>query len=270
VPLDAFVLALTAAVVHAGWNLLTARSPSSVATGAVALPLGALACLPLALAAWDVDGAVAPYAAASVALEVGYITLLGTAYDRAPLTVVYPAARGLAVVLVLVVSVGLLGVSLPAGAVAGVLAVAAGVVLVRGERGRGIGLAVGVAACIAGYTLVDHAALDHAAPLPYLELKLGPTALIALAIGAARVGRRRLAAAVDVNALLVGLGVFAAYGLVLAALARAPAAPVAAVRESSILIAAAFAAATSSERVSPRRWAGAAAVAAGVAAIALA
>jgi drug/metabolite transporter (DMT)-like permease len=270
VPLDAFVLALTAAVVHAGWNLLTARSPSSVATSAVALPLGALACLPLAVAAWDVDGAVAPYAVASVALEVGYITLLGTAYDRAPLTVVYPAARGLAVVLVLAVSVGLLGVSLPAGAVAGVLAVAAGVVLVRGERGRGIGLAVGVAACIAGYTLVDHAALDHAAPLPYLELKLGPTALIALAIAAVRVGRRQLAAAVDVNALLVGLGVFAAYGLVLAALARAPAAPVAAVRESSILIAAAFAAATSSERVPLRRWAGAAAVAAGVAAIALA
>jgi drug/metabolite transporter (DMT)-like permease len=270
VPLDAFVLALTAAVVHAGWNLLTARSPSSVATSAVALPLGALACLPLAVAAWDVDGAVAPYAVASVALEVGYITLLGTAYDRAPLTVVYPAARGLAVVLVLAVSVGLLGVSLPAGAVAGVLAVAAGVVLVRGERGRGIGLAVGVAGCIAGYTLVDHAALDHAAPLPYLELKLGPTALIALAIAAVRVGRRQLAAAVDVNALLVGLGVFAAYGLVLAALARAPAAPVAAVRESSILIAAAFAAATSSERVPLRRWAGAAAVAAGVAAIALA
>jgi drug/metabolite transporter (DMT)-like permease len=270
VPLDAFVLALTAAVVHAGWNLLTARSPSSVATSAVALPLGALACLPLAVAAWDVDGAVAPYAVASVALEVGYITLLGTAYDRAPLTVVYPAARGLAVVLVLAVSVGLLGVSLPAGAVAGVLAVAAGVVLVRGERGRGIGLAVGVAACIAGYTLVDHAALDHAAPLPYLELKLGPTALTALAIAAVRVGRRQLAAAVDVNALLVGLGVFAAYGLVLAALARAPAAPVAAVRESSILIAAAFAAATSSERVPLRRWAGAAAVAAGVAAIALA
>ena len=136
-PLDAFVLALTAAVVHAGWNLLTARSPSSVATSAVALPLGALACLPLAVAAWDVDGAVAPYAVASVALEVGYITLLGTAYDRAPLTVVYPAARGLAVVLVLAVSVGLLGVSLPAGAVAGVLAVAAGVVLVpRRARAR--------------------------------------------------------------------------------------------------------------------------------------
>ena len=269
-PLDAFVLALTAAVVHAGWNLLTARSPSSVATSAVALPLGALACLPLAVAAWDVDGAVAPYAVASVALEVGYITLLGTAYDRAPLTVVYPAARGLAVVLVLAVrSACSASRSRPERSPACSRSRPAWCSS-RGERGRGIGLAVGVAGCIAGYTLVDHAALDHAAPLPYLELKLGPTALIALAIGAARVGRRRLAAAVDVNALLVGLGVFAAYGLVLAALARAPAAPVAAVRESSILIAAAFAAATSSERVPLRRWAGAAAVATGVAAIALA
>jgi drug/metabolite transporter (DMT)-like permease len=269
VPLDAFVLALAAAFVHAAWNLLTARSPSSVAASAVALAAGALLFAPVAAATWDVRGGVVPYAVASVALELAYFSLLATAYDRAPLTVVYPAARGLSVVLVLVVSV-VLGASLLPGAVAGVLAVAAGVVLVRGERGRGAGLAVAVGACIAGYTLVDHAALDHAAPLPYLELVLAPTAVLALGLAAARAGPAALAAAARPGAVVAGVGMFGAYGLTLAALARADAAPVAAVRESSVVLAAALAALTSSERVPPARWAGAVAVAAGVAAIALA
>jgi drug/metabolite transporter (DMT)-like permease len=269
VPLDAFALALAAAFVHAAWNLLTARSPSSVAASAVALAVGAVVFAPVAAATWDVRGGVAPYAIASVALELAYLSLLATAYDRAPLTVVYPAARGLSVVLVLVVSV-VLGASLPVAAVGGVLAVAVGVVLVRGERGRGAGLAFAVGACIAGYTLVDHAALDHAAPLPYLELVLAPTAVLALGVAAARVGPGALVAAARPSAAAAGLGMFGAYGLTLAALARADAAPVAAVRESSIVLAAALAALTSSERVPPARWAGAAAVVAGVAAIALA
>jgi drug/metabolite transporter (DMT)-like permease len=270
VALDAFALALAAAFVHAGWNLLTARSASSVAASAIALAAGAVAFAPVAIATWDVRAGVVPYAIASVGLEVAYFTLLATAYDRAPLTVVYPAARGLSVVLVLVVSVAVLGASPPPAAVAGVLAVAAGVVLVRGARGRGVGLAVAVAACIAGYTLVDHAALDHAAPLPYLELVLAPTALLALALAGVLVGPGALAGAVRSDAVVAGLGMFAAYGLTLAALARADAAPVAAVRESSVVLAAELAALTASERVPPARWAGALAVAAGVAAIALA
>ena len=44
------------------------------------------------------------------------------------------------------------------------------------------------------------------------------------------------------SAVVAGVGIFAAYGLALLALARAPAAPVAAVRESSVVIATALAA----------------------------
>ena len=68
------------------------------------------------------------------------------------------------------VSVVALGASLPAGA-RWVLAVGGGVVLVRGDaRGRGgtlLGLAV--AACIAGYTLVDHAVPGPRRPIPYFS-----------------------------------------------------------------------------------------------------
>ena len=270
-PLDALALALAAAVVHALWNLLTARAGESQVAAGVALAVGAAAFAPLALARWDVRAAVAPYAVASVGLELGYLALLATAYQRAPLSVVYPVARGVAPVLVLAVSVLALGASLPAGAVAGVLGVGVGVLLVRGavRGGGGTGLGLAVALCIAGYTLVDNAALAHAAPIPYLELVMAPTAALYLAGAAALRGPRALAAQLRPAVALAGVGMFGAYALALAALARAAAAPVAAVRESSVVIATGLAALVLREHVDRRRWAGAVLVAAGIAAIAL-
>jgi drug/metabolite transporter (DMT)-like permease len=272
VPLDALALALAAAVVHALWNLLTARAGESQIAAGVALAIGAAVFAPVALLTWDVRAGVAPYAVASVALELAYLALLATAYQRAPLSVVYPVARGIAPVIVLVVSVVALGASLPAGAVAGVLAVGGGVLLVRGSArgGRGAALGLAVAACIAGYTLVDNAALAYADPIPYLELVMAPTAVLYLA-GAARLwGGRALVAELRPETFVAGVGMFGAYALALAALARAAAAPVAAVRESSVVIATGLAAVVLHEHVAGRRWLGAVLVVAGIAAIALA
>ena len=61
---------------------------------------------------------------------------------------------------------------------------------------------------------------------------------------------------------------FGAYALTLAALQRAPAAPVSALRETSVLFATAFAAVFLHERITAARAAGAVAVVAGVALIA--
>ena len=130
-PLDAFALALAAAVVHALWNLLTARAVESQVAAGVALGIGAVAFAPVAALTWDVRASAVPYIVASSALELAYLAMLATAYQRAPLSVVYPVARGTAPVVVLAISVLALGASLPAGAIAGVLAVGTGVVLVR-------------------------------------------------------------------------------------------------------------------------------------------
>ena len=65
-----------------------------------------------------------------------------------------------------------------------------------------------------------------------------------------------------------GLGMFGAYALVLAALRLAPAASVAAVRETSVVMATVLAAAFLHEHVSRTRAAGAVLVAAGVAVLA--
>jgi drug/metabolite transporter (DMT)-like permease len=273
-PLSAFLLALAAACVHAVWNLLTARAEQSQTATGVSLAVGALVFAPVAVLTWDVDTAAIPYAIASVALELCYFALLATAYQRGPLSVVYPVARGAAPVLVAAVSALALGVSLSALQILGVLVVASGIVLVRGfdreTRGADLALALATAAAIAAYTLVDKQALEHADPLPYLELVLVPTAAIYLAVSVRLVGAQALRRAFDAGAAFAGVGMFAAYALTLAALQLADAAPVAAVRETSIVIAALLAATLMHERVGRVRASGAAIVCAGVVLLALA
>jgi len=243
------------------------------ATSAAALLVGAgVFAVPAALT-WRMDGAAVPYVVASGLLELAYFGLLAAAYTRADYTVVYPIARGAAPVLVLAVSVAALGADVSPAAAAGVLLVAGGVVLVRG-LGRGgdgaaLGLALGVAACIAAYTLVDDHGVEHAAPLAYFELVLMVCALPYAAAVAHFRGRDALRAAVDRRSIPAGLGMVGAYVLVLAALERAEAAPVAALRETSVVMAAAGAAIAGRRRVPAARVAGAALVVAGVAAIAL-
>ena len=112
--------------------------------------------------------------------------------------------------------------------------------------------------------MIDKSALDHAGAMPYLWLVLAPVALGSVALaGPARVRR-----GVSRRTALAGLGFYGAYGLVLLALRLAPAAAVAAVRETSVVFAVAFAALLLGERVGPSRWVGAAVVAAGVALVA--
>ncbi|HVH51998.1 MAG TPA: EamA family transporter, partial [Gaiellaceae bacterium] len=82
-------------------------------------------------------------------------------------------------------------------------------------------------------------------------------------------GTAAIRAEIGPATIVAGLATFGAYALVLAALQRAAAAPVAAVRETSVVIATALAAVVLKERVGPARLAGAALVAGGVALLSL-
>jgi drug/metabolite transporter (DMT)-like permease len=264
---------LASAGLHALWNWLIADARDSHAITAVALLAAVAVFAPVAALTWDVDDAAIPYIAASAALELAYFALLATAYERADLSFVYPIARGAAPVMVLAVSVAVLGAGLSAGEVGGVLAVTAGVLLVRGVGPRaatsGLALALAVAACIAAYTLVDDEGIRHAASLSYFEVVLVLVAVPYAAAVAATRGTGALRAAATPRALTAGLAMFGAYALTLAALEIAEAAPVAALRETSVVIATVAAAVAARERVPPRRLAGAVVVVAGIAAIAL-
>jgi len=264
VPPAALAFALGAAFLHAFWNVLLARASDIQAATAVAVAVSVVAFAPIAAVTWRVEGDAVPYIAASSLLQLAYFVVLAAAYQRAEVSLVYPVARGLAPVITLAVGVALLGAATSTAQVAGVLLVGSGVVLVRGLRQapdrRGVALGLVVAALIAGYTLVDNAGIEHADPIAYLELVLVGPALVYLAV----VGRTRARRELGVRNVVVGLSGFGAYALVLAALNLAPAAPVAAVRETSVVIATALAALLLHERVSLERAAGAVLVAAGV------
>jgi drug/metabolite transporter (DMT)-like permease len=264
----ALLLALAAAVVHALWNLLIARARDSEAATAVAVVVGVLAFTPAALLTWDVDAAVWPYVVGSTSFELVYIALLAAAYRRSELSLVYPLARGVAPVLVLVVGVAALGAPSSAAQAVGVCLVGLGVVLVRG-RGRdadprGVVFGLAIAACIAGYTLIDNAGVERAEPLPYLILVMAPAAFVYFAAVLWLRGAASLRAEVNVPTLVAGVASLSSYVLALAALQLAAAAPVAAVRETSVVIAAALAWIVLKERVGPARLGGAILVVAGI------
>jgi drug/metabolite transporter (DMT)-like permease len=265
-------LALGAAVVHAVWNLLLSRSVDIQAASALMVVVGVVVFAPVAVIVGGVHAAAAPYILASGALELAYLALLAAAYARVGLAVAYPIARGSAPVIVIGASAGLLGIRPGVGEIAGVVAISVGVVLVRGGPGavtlRQLGWPLMVGATIAAYTLVDRYGVRHANPIVYFEL----TGVVMLAYPI-WLGRRRgvgaLRAELRVTTILAGVCMFAAYGLALAALRLAAPAAVAAVRESSVVIAAVLAVVVLHEPLARRRLAGAALVTAGIAALAL-
>ena len=276
-PLDAFALALGSAFLHALWNLILGRERDPEAATAIALCAAVAVFAPVAVLRWDADSGVWPYVVVTSTLQLAYFALLATAYRRAEVSVVYPIARGMAPVLVLVFGLAVLGTGVGPGQAVGVCLVGLGVLLVRGPsvgrvdaRGTGAAFGLAVASCIAAYTLVDKHGVEHADPIVYLELGMVPATLGYVGfLLATRSGAARLRATAGPLPALAGLLSFAAYALVLAALLRAPAAAVAAVRETSVLIAALLAGPLLGEAVGPVRLGGAALVVGGVALITL-
>jgi uncharacterized membrane protein len=265
----ALALALGAAFLHAFWNLVLARARDIEAATAVALVTGVVAFAPVAVAVWRAESRVWPFLVVTSLLQLTYFLLLTAAYGRADLSFVYPIARGSAPVLVLVVGVAMLGTGASAAQVGGVLLVAGGVLLVRGVGGHAgtidLLLALAVAGCIAAYTLVDKHGIRYASPVVYQELSMIPATLGFVALTVRRRGAQALRGTLRPQSITAGLATFGAYILVLAALSRAPAASVAAVRESSVVIATALAAPLLRERVGAVRLAGAVLVVTGVA-----
>jgi drug/metabolite transporter (DMT)-like permease len=270
-PLSALLLALAAAFVHAFWNLLLARARDPEAATAVALVVAVIVFAPVSLFAWGLEREVWPYLVVTSCLQLLYFSLLITAYRKAEVSVVYPVARGVAPTVVLLAGIVVLGYSTSWAQAAGVVLVGLGVLAIRGVRRGAAGIVFGlaIAAVIASYTLVDKRGLDYANPIAYLEVSMiAPAILYAAWVARLRGGTVALRSALSRSSVVAGIATFTAYALVLAALERASAASVAAVRETSVVIATLLAAVVLKEHVTPVRLTGAILVACGVAILA--
>ena len=285
----ALALVLSAAVLHASWNLLAKSSRGGVSFFWLALAGSAVLYLPaflVALAQNPIPPEGWPWIAATGVLHAGYFWSLATAYRRADLSVAYPIARGLGPAIVLAVSAVLLREPMTSVGVGGVVVVVAGIYTlnVRELSGRGLlapaltlvrregRFAALTGVLIGTYTLVDKQGVELVHPMVYVYLMFA-ISLLGLSVPAARLGRERLwihARAEWRRTLAVALLWVAAYLLVLIALRLAPTPYVAAAREVSIVLGAALGILVLREPRQPQRVLGAALIAAGVAAIGLA
>ena len=267
-PASALALALGSAGLHAAWNLLLGRAPDIPAAAAATFVLSVALATPFALVWWQAEPSVWPYALASSVFEAVYVLALAYAYRSADVSFVYPLTRGLAPVLALLAGVLVLGHGASLAEIGGILLVAVGVVLVRGLGGggdaRALLLVAVTAAAIAAYTLVDRAGIQHAGALTYFILVLAGPCLIAPSFA----GWHATWRAVDRSVVLAAGANLGSFTLGLLALRIGSAAPVLAVRSSSIVIATALAGRLLAERVSRGRLAGAALVFAGIALLA--
>lgn len=279
----ALALVLAAAVAHALWNRLVHTVEDRVATLAVAGLAGALVLSPALLLApptgWPVRAVL--LATSSGLTEAVYCGMLAAAYARGSLAVTYPVGRGTAPLLVTAGAWALLGQRPVLLAAAGAVCLATGLVLVAGvARDLGqrssVGWALGVGVAIATYSVLDAAAVrlladasvGGAAAPAYLAVTLFLQGLFLALAAAARGGVPRVRAgwrAARGTGTLVGLGVVAAYLLVLLAFQRADAGRVATLRESSVLLAVALTRGPRPGTV----WAGAALVALGAVLVAV-
>jgi len=241
-----FLAVLLAALLHASWNAIV-KGGADKSVGILGVAIGHLPCAALALliVPWP-DARSLPWVVSGGLIHTGYCLFLASAYRRGDLTHVYPIARGVAPLIVTLVSIAFLGTVLAAGQLLGIAAIVIGLASLALGRGResfdgaATGLALATGAFIAAYSLNDGigARASDGSPLGYYALVSIVNVLTLLPVlnhHDPTVLRRTLADPGRV--LLTGTGSFAAYGIVVWAFTQAPLPLVTALRETSIVFA---------------------------------
>lgn len=241
------LLVLLAALLHASWNFLVKQaddkllSMSAVVMGHV--PFAVIALFIVPLPTWETW----PYLLASTVFHTGYQWFLLNAYRFGDLSQVYPLARGVAPLLVTLISVMVLGVVLSGMQFAAIALIGLGIislVMVRavntGIDIKSISLALITGCFISGYSITDGLGARVAgtavgyyafgslvnATVWFMYIRLKSPGLMT-----------RLVTQHTGLSLMGGGASFGAYSLVVWAFTVAPIALVTAVRETSIIFA---------------------------------
>ena len=276
--LGVMLAVLGGAVAHATWNAMVKSSSDVLLDTSVVIVGAGVAAAPLIVFVAPPAPASWPYLAASIAIHIAYYIALVGAYRAGDLSHGYPIMRGVAPLIVALCALAWLGEAPTPATWTGVLLIAAGVLSLglTGFHWRtsrvSTGWALANAAIIAAYTLVDAAGVRlSGSPEGYVlwmfVLDALPFPLVVLALRGrefVEYGRRYWA-----RGLTGGVLSAAAYGIALWAMARAPVAAVAALRETSVIFAALIGAYILKEGHAGRRLRGAVAVVAGIIALKL-
>lgn len=246
-PTTVILTTLLAALLHATWNAMAKGaadknlSMAGVIIGHLPYAVVALFFVPMPhVASW-------PYLLGSLVLHFGYQVFLLNAYRIGDLTQVYPVARGIAPMLVAIVSVSVLNVVLGWIEIAAIGLIAAGLLslgLVRGKSGarnpKAAMLAAATGCFIAAYSLVDGLGARAAGTAVgfYSWAAIGNAFVFAIFLRLRNPGvLGRLMTEGRFVFIFGGGASYVAYALVVWGFTQAPIALVTALRETSIVFA---------------------------------
>lgn len=252
--LTATLLALGAAVIHAGWNLAIKTSGDRwlalwgqmTAAGLIGLPLVLVSTFSGPLGGSELLGGTLTlsswgWAALSGLIHAVYIFRLARTYDVADFSVTYPIARGGGALVAAIGGVVLLGDELSWISALGILIVVLGLALIAGRVDVAhVRAALVVAVLIGAYTVVDSKGARSTDSAVYAWAIFVPTALGVTLDGVIRGRWHEMKSSLRgswVPYTLTGIASAVTYWMVLAAVERAPVGYVTALRESSVVLA---------------------------------
>lgn len=237
-------LALFAAILHASWNAFLRSGADRFWTMTVMTLAMTVAAVPVALILPLPAAESWSYLVGSAFFQLAYGLLLVAAYRQGELGQVYPIIRGSAPLLVTFAGLVFAGEVLLPLAMLGVGCVVIGIMLLALGKGRAslssmlYALATGVS--IAGYSTVDAIGIrisgNTAAYITWVFVLPGILLAVAFVVirGHLRIDPRSRETVKAVGGGLVSL---VSYGAVLLAYSMAPAGPVSALRETSVVFA---------------------------------
>ncbi|MEP7203962.1 MAG: EamA family transporter [Ilumatobacteraceae bacterium] len=241
--MTATVLALVAAVLHAGWNLSVKQSVSDrfIALWGQFSFAGVLAAI-LLIIGGGIPARGWVWAAVSALAHVPYSVLLAKAYNVGDFSRAYPIARGGGALIAGLGGIALLSDSFTPIGVVGMAVVAIGLIALAG-RGAGaqVVIALGVALAIGVYSVADAKGI-RSVDTPLYAAASFTCVTVTLTVYALATGRSsEMAAATRIHwrrFVVMGIASGVTYALVQIAFQRAPVGYVTCLRESSVVIAA--------------------------------
>ena len=281
-PADSISLPVTLAVLggallHAGWNtMLKSSADKQLDTVAIAVGAG-LAVLAVAPFLPLPSAESVPWLLASAVVHILYFVLLAGAYRWGDISFTYPVMRGGGPVMVAFAGAAAFGEVPTWAETAGVLCICAGILsfaIVRAKEPaafrKALAFALGNAAVIAAYTLIDaKGARASGSPVAYTLWFFAANGIVIYAYGGMRRGAE-VPKYLFANWGRMAVGAVCttgSYAIALWAMTKAPVALVACLRETSVIFVALIGAFFLGEQITGRRIFATASVLAGLVAL---
>ena len=238
--LTATLLALSAAVLHASWNLWVKQSGDRWIALWGQMTVGGIMCaIVLVFTGWPQNLTWWPVIASGM-IHVVYVLTLARAYNIGDFSVTYPIARGTGALLAAIGGVLFLSDNLSALNLLGIAISVGGILLLAGRAdNKHVFAALLVSLCIGAYSVIDGYGSRLTGGNLYPLVLFISTGVFVSAYGLATHRARDMALALRLSwhrFALAGAASVLTYWMVLIAMQKAPVGYVTALRESSVVI----------------------------------